>query len=62
MAIPDITAEINAFRDAAYGEEVRSALIQLAQKLHGSITNELADMSAVEAAVMDGIGLGRELV
>ncbi|MBO7452699.1 MAG: hypothetical protein J6U54_20410 [Clostridiales bacterium] len=47
MAIPDITAEINAFRDAAYGEEVRSALIQLAQKLHGSITNELADMSEI---------------
>ena len=45
MAVPDITAEITAFRDAAYGEDVRSALIQLAQKLRGVITSELETMS-----------------
>ena len=45
MAVPDISAEVAAFRDAAYGEEVRGALIQLAQKLRGVITSELDDMS-----------------
>lgn len=45
MAVPDISAEVAAFRDAAYGEEVRGALISLANKLRGVITSELSDMS-----------------
>lgn len=42
--MPDISAEIAAFRDAAYGEEVRGSMISLANKLNGNILSELDTM------------------
>lgn len=51
----DISAEIAAFRDAAYGEEVRESMISLANKLNGNILSELNTMEQTWNAYKDGI-------
>ena len=47
----DISKEIQAFRDAIYGEEVRGSMISLAEKINGEVSTntEAATTAAVKA-------------
>lgn len=50
----DISAEIQAFRDAVYGEEVRGSMISLAQKVNADGENALSQV-AQQVTRIDGI-------
>ena len=52
----NISSEINAFRDATYGEEVRSSMISLAEKLNSEVENntDAADAAAKRADTAAG--------
>ena len=50
----DISAEIQAFRDAVYGEEVRGSMISLAEKVNADGENALSEV-AEQVTRIDGI-------
>lgn len=50
----DISAEIQAFRDAVYGEEVRGSMISLAEKVNADGENALTEV-AEQVTRIDGI-------
>lgn len=50
----DISAEIQAFRDAVYGEEVRGSMISLAEKVNADGENALTEV-AQQVTIIDEI-------